>query len=113
MLMEHIVLVSQQNGYEQVDGEYYDQHSIAAPVVDDMTIHAILVLTWMAGWIHQLVDVKGAFPHGEFKEKHKMYMKVPQGFDKWYGRGVVLLVLKAIYGTKQDASRFWVFLKLT
>ena len=24
--------------------------------------------------------------------QHKMYLKVPQGFEKWYGRGVVLLL---------------------
>ena len=58
--------------YEQVDGEHYDEHSVAAPVVDDMTIHVILVLTVMARWIPQLVDVKGAFLHGEFEGKHKM-----------------------------------------
>ena len=38
-------------GYEQVDGEHYDEHSIDAPVGDDMTIWVILVLTVMAGWI--------------------------------------------------------------
>ena len=65
-----------------MDGEHYDEHSIGAPVIDDMTIHVILVLTVMAGWIPQLGDVKGAFLHREFKEKYKMYMKVPQGFEK-------------------------------
>ena len=80
-------------------------------MVDDLTIHVILVLTVMAGWIPQLVDVKGAFLHGESEEKHKMYKKVPQGFEKWYGRGVFLLLLKALYGTKQAASRFWVLLQ--
>ena len=35
-------------GYAQVDGDHYDEHSIAAPVVDDMTIHLILVLKVMA-----------------------------------------------------------------
>ena len=73
-------------GWEQIDGEHYDEHSITAPVVDDMTIHVILVLTVMARWIPQLVDVKGSFLHREFEEKHKMYMKVPQGFGRWYGR---------------------------
>ena len=30
-------------------------------------------------------------------------MRVPQGFEKWCGTGVYLLLLKAIYGTKQAA----------
>ena len=38
-------------------------------------------------------------------------MNVPQGFEKWCGRGGFLLLLKAIYGTKQAASRFWVLLQ--
>ena len=105
-LMEHNMLVSKQKDMRRLI-EHYDEHSIATPVVDDMTIHAILVLTVMAGWSPQLVDVKGAFPCGEFKEKHKMYMNVPQGFEKWYGRGVVLLLIKSIYSTEQAASRFW------
>ena len=49
--------------YEQVDGEHYDEHSVTAPVVDDMRIYVILVLTVMAGWIPHLVDVKGVFLH--------------------------------------------------
>ena len=40
-----------------------------------------------------------------------MYMKFPEGFEKWYGRGAVLLLLKLIYSTKQAASRFWVLLQ--
>ena len=98
-------------GYEQVNGEHKDEHSIAAPVVDDMTIHLILVLKVMAGWIPQLVDVRRAFLHGEFEGKDKMYMKVPQGFEKRYGRGVVLMLLKVIYGTKQAASSFRLLLQ--
>ena len=76
-----------------------------------MTICVIFVLTEMVGWIPQLVDVKGAFLHGEFEGKHKMYMKAPQGSEKWYGRGVVLLLLKVMHGTKQAVSRFWVLLQ--
>ena len=73
-----------------------------------MTIHVILVVTVMAGSIPQLLDVKGAILRREFEGKHKMFMKVSQGLEKWYGRGVILLLLKVIYGTKQAASMFWV-----
>ena len=34
-------------------------------------------------------------------------MKVPQVFETFYGHNVVLLLLKAIYGTKQAAIAFW------
>lgn len=34
-------------------------------------------------------------------------MKVPEGFEKFYGENVVLLLLKALYRTKQAAIAFW------
>ena len=37
-------------------------------------------------------------------------MDVPQGFEKYFPPGVVLLLLKTIYGSKQAAKRFWLFL---
>ena len=97
-------------GYEQEDGVHFDEHTIASPVVDDLTVRIIMVLTIMGSWEPQLVDVKGAFLHGTFEDKHKMYMRVPEGFEKWYGSAVFLLLLKAIYGTKQAAIRFWTLL---
>jgi Reverse transcriptase (RNA-dependent DNA polymerase) len=36
-----------------------------------------------------------------------MYMAVPKGFEKYYGSGVVLLLLKTLYGTKQAELQFW------
>ena len=36
-----------------------------------------------------------------------MYMEVPQGFEQYYPRNVVLLLLKTLYGTKQAAMQFW------
>jgi hypothetical protein len=34
-------------------------------------------------------------------------MEVPQGFEKWYGSSVVLLLLKTMYGLKQVAIEYW------
>jgi hypothetical protein len=55
-------------GYEQVDGEHYDEDAKFAPIVTDVTIHIILILIVMAGWWAELLDMKGAFLHGEFKK---------------------------------------------
>ena len=44
----------------------------------------------IGGWIRSLSLWR-------IQGKHKMYMNVPQRFEKWYGRGVVLLVLNVIY----------------
>ena len=52
-------------------------------------------------------DVKGAFLTGEFSRGEQIYMGVPQGFHKWYGYDVVLLLLQTIYGLKQSAYEYW------
>ena len=51
--------------------------------------------------------MKGPFLTGTFSKGEKLYMKVPQGFEKFYATGVVLLFLKTIYGLKQAAFKYW------
>ena len=33
---------------------------------------------------------------------------ISEGFEKYYGKDVLLQLLKAIYGTKQAAMAFWI-----
>ena len=73
-------------GYEQVEGQHYDADTKAAPVVNEITIHIVFIFIAMAVGI---------------------YMKVPERFEKYYGKDVVLLLLKTIYGLKQAAYAFW------
>jgi hypothetical protein len=35
-------------------------------------------------------------------------MKIPQGFEKHFPEGSVLLLLKCLYGLKQAAKAFWI-----
>jgi hypothetical protein len=51
--------------------------------------------------------VYGAFLHGEFKTGETLFMKIPEGFAKYYPVGCVLMLLKTIYGLKQSALAFW------
>ena len=47
-----------------------------------MSIRISMVLALMATWTAKIVDVKGAFLHGEFEEEDEpIYMGVPQGFE--------------------------------
>jgi hypothetical protein len=95
-------------GYEQVDGVHYDSHNISAPVTNDVTIRIVMVLMIMGGWVGELLDVKGAFLHGDFEEDRNVYMEVPEGFEKYYDpRIYVLYLLQTIYGLKQSAKAFW------
>ena len=67
-----------------------------------------MVMALMAGWSGLINDVQGAFLKGELnQETERMAIKVPQGFEKYYDENVVLLLLMAIYGTKQAAMAFW------
>ena len=69
-------------GYEQVDGIHYDIDTTGAPVVNEMTICIVFTLMVMADWNAEVVDIQGAFLHGEFEEGTKLDMEVPEGFEK-------------------------------
>ena len=95
-------------GYEQIEGIHYNVDTTAAPVVNKMTIRIVFTLMVMAGWYTEVVNVGGAFLHGEFEKGTKLYMEVPEGFEKFYPVGCLLLLLQTIYGLKQAAFAFWV-----
>ena len=62
----------------------------------------------MAGWVGELIDVKGAFLHGDFEDNDEIYMEVPEGFEQHYDpKKFVLRLLQTIYGLKQAAFAFW------
>jgi hypothetical protein len=94
-------------GYEQVEGEHYKADDIASPVANEMTVRIVLTLAVMAGWYCALLDVVGAFLNGRFDNDEEIYIKVPQGFEKWYPGAVFLLLLRTMYGTKQAAMQYW------
>jgi hypothetical protein len=70
-------------GYEQVDGIHYDSSTISSPVTNDATIRIIMVLMIIYKWSAQLVDVKGAFLCGNFKDAEEIFMEVPEGFEEF------------------------------
>ena len=94
-------------GFKQIEGQHFDGSSIYAPVTNAATIRIVFTLMLMAGWSAYVVDVKGAFLHGEFEDGEEIYMKVPKGFERYYAKDVVLKLLKCIYGLKQAAMAFW------
>jgi Reverse transcriptase (RNA-dependent DNA polymerase) len=93
--------------FEQIDGLHFDSSGTSASAVNDITIGIVLVLTILAGWTAMLLDVRGAFMNWRFKDGEKVYMYVPEGFEKWYPGDDVLLLLKTLYGLKQAAMQFW------
>eukprot|EP00957_Ditylum_brightwellii_P183618 13985989-Ditylum_brightwellii.AAC.1 len=61
----------------------------------------------MAGWIGRINTIKGAFLKGNLEDNKQKNMKVPRGFKKYYPNDMMLLLLKATYGTKQAVMVFW------
>ena len=97
-------------GYEQLEGQHYYAHLIAATVTNPNTIRILLILMCMnPKWNAEIVNIEGAFLQGEFKNGEEMYIDVPDGMEKFYGsqKDVVLKLNVPIYGTKQAASCFY------
>jgi hypothetical protein len=66
----------------------------------------VLILLLIADWHGWIVDVKGAFLHGDFEDGKVIYMKVPCGFEEYYLENVVLKLKKCISGLKQATMAF-------
>jgi hypothetical protein len=61
----------------------------------------------MPSWTAHPMDVHGAFLKGKLCDGEIIYMKIPQGFEKFYPKNVALLLLRTIYGLVQAALAFW------
>jgi hypothetical protein len=94
-------------GFKQIKAQCYNSTTISSPVPNSATIRIVLVLMVMASMIAHIVDVKGAFLHGEFKDRGKVHMAIPHGFEKHFPANSVILLLKCLYGLKQAARAFW------
>ena len=46
-------------GFEQKYGEHYGSTSISEPATNDSTVNICMILMLMAGWVGELIDVKG------------------------------------------------------
>ncbi len=55
-------------GFKQVKGHHYDGTKISTPATNSATITIVLTLMIMASMLAHVVDVKGAFLHGEFED---------------------------------------------
>jgi hypothetical protein len=96
------------SGYEHIDGVRYDSTCISSPVTNDATVMILLVLSLIFGWTAELIGVKGAFLHENFKKEGNVYMDVSEGFEQYYPLGWLLILLQTIYGLKQAEKSFFV-----
>ena len=66
-------------GFKQAEGRHYEGTTISSPVTNAATNRIVLMLMVMAGMIAHVVDVKGAFLHGDFEDGKKIHMKILRG----------------------------------
>ena len=92
--------------FRQTEGQHSDGSSIYAPVTNAASIHIVLTLMLIAGWVAEVVDVKEAFLHGKISDDEEIFMEVPKEFEKHYLDTAVLKWLKYIYRLKQAAMTF-------
>jgi hypothetical protein len=79
-------------GFKQVEGlsTMTARQSAHQVLTYSATIRIVLTLMIMASMIAHVVDVKGAFLHGEFEDREIIHMTIPQGFEKHFPEGSVL-----------------------
>ena len=95
-------------GFEQQEDLHYNPSNISAPVTNVYTVRLLLILWCLnPSWVGKLMDVCAAFLQGEFQDGEVIYIKVPQGFEKYYSEDVVLQVLVPLYGMKQAGAAFY------
>ena len=95
-------------GFKQVEGQHYNGMAISSLVTNSATIRIVLMLMIMADMLAHVVDFKGAFLHGENEDRKIIHMKIPQGFEKHFPSGSVLLLKKRLYGLNSlTAYQLW------
>ena len=83
-------------GFTQIEGVDYDE--IFVPVAKLSSLQAILAIAAEYNLeVHQM-DIKSTYLNGELEEE--IFMEPPLSFD--IPDGMVLRLIKAIYGTKQE-----------
>jgi Reverse transcriptase (RNA-dependent DNA polymerase) len=94
------------NGFKQLEGLHYDSSSASYPVTNDTTIRVIFALAMLAGWKGYVIviDIKGAFLNGRFDKGEELYLKIPQGFERFYKNSQVMKLNRTIHGLKQAAQ---------
>ena len=95
------------SGFEQGNGECYDESLISWPVTNDSIIRVMFIILPMTIYDTHIVDIKG-FLHRKFDNGEVIYFKVPQWFEAHCGEHeYYLLLVKTAYRLKQAAIMFW------
>ena len=90
-------------GFSQVEGLEYDQ--VFSPVVRFESMHLILAMAALEGWVLTGLDVWNAYLYGKLDEE--IYMEQPEGFIVPEKENMVLHLRHALYRLKQAGLAWW------
>jgi len=92
-------------GFSQIGGVDYDD--TYAPVAKMASSRAIIVMANKLGLVLHQLDIKGAYLNRVLNENKVLYMAHTPGYKPSDVANRVLRLLKAIYGLKQAAHRWY------
>ncbi len=87
------------NGRRQHADTYTDTTS---PVASQLQLRTLLAIIAYRKYHTVQMDLTNAYLHASIQDK--VYIYIPEGFP---GKGEIALLVKAAYGTKQGARRFY------
>ena len=90
-------------GFSQVEGLDYDH--IFSPVIWFESVHLILAMAALEGWVLTGLDVRNAYLYGRLDEE--IYMEQPEGFVVSGKENMVLRLRHALYRLKQARLAWW------
>ncbi len=89
-------------GFQQLEGLHFNIAEILSPVTSDTSIHLVLTMMTIAGHNTRVIDIKASFLQGKLKKNKEIYMKILEGFDKFFPQQVSWLqIKKPNYNLKQ------------
>ena len=95
-------------GFEQVPNIHYRPEWISAPVSNAVPIRIKIVLLLMMGGYAHVIDGCSAFLLGLFdSDDERVYVSIPNSWERFFQKNVVLLLLKTVHGLKQVANCFY------
>ncbi len=95
-------------GFQQQDGLHYYIAAISSPVTSNTSTRMVLTIMAVAGYKARVIGVKAEFLNGELKNKEEIYMKIHEGFEKFYPKqDSWLQIKKPIFGLKQSGLYYY------
>ena len=94
-------------GFSKVEGLDYDQ--VFSPIVQFESVHLILAMAALEGWVLTGLSIRNAYLYGKLDEE--IYMEQPEGFIVPGKENIVLHLRHALYELKQAGLAWWQALK--